>query len=151
MQTRDALIEARDQGLDLIQISNGDVPVCRIGDAGKFLFERKKTMREQARRQREMFVEVKEVQLRPVTDTNDLLVKARRANDFLAEGDKVKVVVRFRGRERAHKEEGRKIVDEFVSHLTEFKIERALTDTGKDMQMVLAPTKTKAELLRDQK
>jgi translation initiation factor IF-3 len=148
---RDALNIATGQGLDLIQISNGEVPVCRIGDAGKFLFERKKTQRESARRQRELQVEIKEVQLRPVTDTNDLLVKTRRANDFLAEGDKVKIVVRFRGRERAHKDQGRLIIDEFMSHIIEYKVERPVTDSGKDLSLVLGPVKSKADIMRDRK
>ena len=143
---RDALAKARADGLDLIQISNGEVPVCRLGDAGKYLFDLKKTQREQARRQREMVVEIKEIQLRPVTDTNDLLIKARRANEFLAEGDKVKVVVRFRGRERAHKELGHKIVEEFLSHLTEYKVERALGDQGRELSVMIAPLKSKSEL-----
>jgi translation initiation factor IF-3 len=148
---RDALAKARNDGLDLIQISSGEVPVCRIGDAGKFLFELKKTQREQARRQRELIVDVKEIQLRPVTDTNDLLVKARRANEFLAEGDKVKIVVRFRGRERAHKEIGHKIVEEFLSYLVEYKMERPVMDAGRELSLLVASTKSKAEILKDRK
>jgi translation initiation factor IF-3 len=146
---RDALTLATNQGLDLIQISSGEVPVCRIGDAGKFLFERKKTQRESARRQRELQVEIKEVQLRPVTDTNDLQVKARRANDFLAGGDKVKIVVRFRGRERAHKEQGRRVIDEFLSHIVEYKIDRPVSDGGRDLTLVIAPTKSKSDLRKE--
>jgi translation initiation factor IF-3 len=148
---RDALNMANGQNLDLIQISGGEVPVCRIGDAGKFLFERKKVARENARRQREIQVEIKEIQLRPVTDTNDLLVKARRANDFLADGDKVKIVVRFRGRERAHKEHGRQIIDAFLSHIIEYKIDRHVSDGGKDLNLVIAPVKTKSEMRKEKK
>lgn len=148
---REAITEAKKLDLDVIQVSPGEVPVCRITDAGKYLFERKKNLKEQAKRQRELQVEVKEVQLRPVTDDHDIQVKGKRAREFLAEGDKVKVVVRFRGRERAHKDQGRKIVDEFLSVVGEHKIERPLSDTGKDMQMVLAPMKTKSELLKDKK
>lgn len=146
---RDALNLANGQSLDLIQISGGEVPVCRLGDAGKFLFERKKVQRENARRQRELHVEIKEVQLRPVTDTNDLLVKARRANDFLADGDKVKIVVRFRGRERAHKDQGRQIIDEFLSQIIEYKIDRAISDGGKDLNLVIAPVKSKSDLRKE--
>ena len=151
MEFRHALAQARNQGLDLIQISNGEVPVCRIGDAGKFLFERKKNMREQARRQRELIVEIKEIQLRPVTDKADLLTKARKANDFLAEGDKVKISVRFRGRERAHKELGHKIVDEFLSALIEYKIERPVADSGRELSLLIAPVKSKSDLLKEKK
>jgi translation initiation factor IF-3 len=149
MELRVALGLASQQSLDLIQITGGEVPVCRIGDAGKFIFERKKTQRENARRQRELQIEVKEIQLRPVTDTNDLQVKARRASDFLAVGDKVKVVVRFRGRERAHKAQGRQVIDEFLSHIVEYRLERPVTDSGKDLSLILAPVKSKSDLRKE--
>ncbi len=147
--TRDAITRAQRADLDLIQMSGDETPVCRIGDAGKFLFDKKRAAKEAAKRQRELSVETKEIQLRPVTDTNDLMVKSKRAAGFLSDGDKVKVVVRFRGRERAHKDIGRKIVEEFLSMMGEHKIERDLTDTGKDMQMILAPVKSKADLVRE--
>lgn len=147
--TRDAIARAKTANMDLVQIGDGDPPVCRIMDSGKYLFERKKQLREQARRQRELAVEIKEIQLRPVTDTNDLLVKSRRAREFLDEGDKVKIVVRFRGRERAHKDIGVKVVEEFLGILGEHKVERPLVDSGREMQMILAPTKSKAELFKD--
>lgn len=146
---REAIEEARRQGADLFQVSPGEIPVCRIGDAGKFQFDRKKQQRETARRQRELVVDTKEIQLRPVTDTNDIAVKSKRAREFLQQGDKVKVVVRFRGREQAHKQEGRKVVDEFLVGIGEHKIERPLTDQGRDMLMILAPIKTKSEVVRE--
>lgn len=150
LPTREALFRARGQGLDLVQVSvTGDTAVCRILDAGKFLFDRKKQERESARRQRELQIEIKEVQLRPGTDDHDLAVKGKRAREFLAEGDKVKVVVRFRGRERAHKDLGHKVVAEFLAFVGEHKIERPLTDMGRDMQMVLAPVKSKSDLVRE--
>lgn len=147
--TRDAITRAQRDGLDLIQMSADETPVCRIVDAGKFLFDKKRAAKESAKRQRELSVEIKEVQLRPVTDTHDLMVKSKRAAGFLLDGDKVKVVVRFRGRERAHKDIGRKIVTEFLEMLGDHKVERDLTDTGKDMQMILAPVKSKADLVRE--
>ena len=146
---RDAVTRAQREGLDLIQVSGGDTPVCRIGDGGKFIFDLKRAQREAAKRQRELNVETKEVQLRPVTDTHDLLVKSKRAQEFLDDGDKVKLVVRFRGRERTHKDIGRKIVDEFLSMMGDHKIERELVDTGKDMQMILGPVKSKADIVRE--
>ena len=79
----DAMLRARRQGLDLIVVAEGDQPVCRILDADRFRYERKKTEREQARRQRVMAIDTKEIQLRPVTDQNDLLVKVKRAKSFL--------------------------------------------------------------------
>lgn len=149
MELRSALTLATQQSLDLIQITGGEVPVCRVGDAGKFIFEKKKTQRENTRRQRELQVEIKEIQLRPVTDTNDVQVKARKTNDFLAVGDKVKIVVRFRGRERAHKAQGRQVIDEFLSHVVEYRIERPVTDSGKDLSLVLAPVKSKSDLRKE--
>lgn len=147
--SRDAVTRAKREGLDLIQIGSGDTPVCRIGDGGKFLFNMKRNQKEAARRQRELNVEVKEIQLRPVTDTHDIKVKSKRAQEFLNEGDKVKIVVRFRGRERTHKELARKVVDEFLSMMGDHKIEKELTDTGKDMQMLLGPPKTKSDIFRE--
>lgn len=147
--TRDAVQRARNSGLDLVQMGYDDTPVCKIIDAGKYMFDRKRGIKEAAKRQRELAVETKEVQLRPVTDTNDLMVKAVRTQGFLLDGDKVKVVVRFRGRERAHKDIGRKVVDEFLAMVGDHKVEKDLTDTGKDMQMILAPIKSKADLVRE--
>lgn len=149
VSTRDALWEARTTGLDLILIAPGDIPVCRILDSGKFLFEKKKQEREQARRQRELIVETKEVQLRPVTDEHDLLTKARKAAEFLADGHKVKVAVRFKGREQTHKDVGRRIVVDFLAAMGEHRIEKPLYDGGKTMEMIVAPLKTRAELVRE--
>jgi translation initiation factor IF-3 len=146
---REAIIEARKLDMDVVQISAGEIPVCRITDAGKYMFELKKAQREQAKRQRELHVEIKEIQLRPVTDEHDLHTKARRTKEFLAEGDKVKLVVRFKGRERAHKDQGRKIVDEFLVMVGEHKVDRPLFDGPRDMQMILAPMKSKSELIRE--
>ncbi len=146
---KEALNSARHQGLDVVQIGSGDIPVCRIMDAGKFVFEKKKQERELARRQRELTIEVKEVQLRPGTDDNDLLVKAKRAAGFLAEGNKVKIVVRFRGRERAHKDIGRATVDSFLGMVGEHKLDKPLADGGRDMQAVLAPVKSKADIYKE--
>lgn len=148
---RDALASARAADLDLVLIAAGDPPVCRIVDAGRWLFERRKQEREQARRQRELQVEIKEVQLRPVTDDGDLLVKARRARGFLDQGDKVKLSVRFRGREQAHKAEGHKIVQQFLTALGEHKVERQLIDRGREWSMVVAPLRSKAEIRREEK
>lgn len=148
---REALARARSSNQDLVQVASGVPPVCRILDGGKYLFERKKAEREQARRQREMAVEIKEIQLRPTIDDNDLLIKARKAREFLADGDKVKVVLRFRGREQSHKNEGRKVIDRFLESVAVYKIDRPVSDQGRDMIVILAPVKTKAELLNEGK
>lgn len=148
LSTRDAIYRARSEDLDLVQIGSGDIPVCKILDYGKYVFEKKKMQRENAKRQRELSVDVKEIQLRPGTDLNDIRVKAKKAIEFLEDGDKVKVVVRFRGRERAHKDQGRKIIETFVAHLGEHKSDPVI-DSGRDMQVVISPVKTKSEIYRE--
>lgn len=146
---RAAIQQAKDQGLTLVQISAGvnDNPVCRITDYGKYIFGLKKHQREMERRRRDMMVEVREIQLRPNTDENDLRIKSRKASEFLSEGDKVKVVVRFRGRERSHKDIGRKTIDQFVS-LVEGGTHDTVTDTGRDLSIMIVPTISKAEVLK---
>lgn len=143
----EAMSQARSRDLDLVLVAAGDTPVCRILDADHFRYERKKAEREQARRQRDLAIEVKEIQLRPVTDHNDIAIKARRARSFLADGDKVKVIVRFKGREKSHRDEGRRIMEEFMLEIGEHKVERPMADEG-EMIVVLASTLTKAEVLR---
>lgn len=145
---QEALALARRQGLDLVLIAGGDPPVCRILDADRFRFERKKSEREQARRQREMTIETKEIQLRPVTDDNDLLIKAKRARGFLEEGDKVKVTVRFRGRERSHRNWGRQMIERFLSHIGDHKIDKPMADGDSDLTIILASVISKADLLK---
>jgi len=143
----DALTRARKQGLDLVMVAAGDPPVCRILDADRFRFERKKHEREQARRQRVLMIETKEIQLRPVTDENDLLVKAKRARGFLQEGDRVLVRVRFKGRERTHKSYGHQMIQRFLTHVGEHKIDRPLTD-GEDLTIILASLVSKADVVK---
>lgn len=149
MPLRAALAAARSANLDLVLIATGDVPVCKIVDAGKYMFEKKKHEREIAKRQRELQVDTKEVQLRPVTDDGDLMVKAKRARNFLDNGDKVKLSVRFRGREQMHKGEGYKIVDQFLAAIGDHKVETQLSDRGREWSMIVAPTKSKSEILRE--
>lgn len=144
----EALNNARRQGLDLMMVAAGDPPVCRILDADRFRFERKKVEREQARRKREMAIETKEIQLRPVTDDNDLMTKVRRARGFLNEGDKVKVTVRFRGRERHHRDYGRRIVERFLTEIGEHKVERPLSDGDSDLTIIVGSVVSKADLVR---
>ena len=99
---------AEEAGLDLVEIQpNGDPPVCRIMDFGKFQFEAQK--KAQAARKKQKQVEIKEVKFRPTTDVGDYQIKMRNLRRFLEEGDKVKVTIRFRGREMAHQEIGREL------------------------------------------
>lgn len=151
----DAYSKARSQNLDLVMVAPGlteaDPPICRILDADRFRFEKKKAEKITAKRQREMTVDTKEIQLRPVTNDNDLLVKAKRAKAFLEEGDKVKVVVRFRGRERTHKDWGRFMIKKFLGEIGEHKIDRPLSENDGDMTIVLASLISKADLAKTSK
>lgn len=148
----DALAKARNQSLDLVVVAQGanpgDPPICRILDADRFRFEKKKTEKELARRQREMVVNTKEIQLRPVTDENDIAVKARKAKGFLEEGDKVKVVVRFKGRERSHKDWGRHMIEKFLQVVGDHKIDRPLYESDSDMTIVLGSQVSKIDLMK---
>jgi translation initiation factor IF-3 len=148
LQINEALAMARRQGLDLVMIAPGDPPVCRILDADRFRFERAKSEREQARRQREMMIDTKEIQLRPVTDDNDMLVKAKRARSFLEEGNKVKVTVRFRGRERTHRNYGRQMIERFLLHVGDHKIDKPMADGDSDLTIVLASVISKADVVK---
>ena len=105
MKTADAIAEADAQGLDLVEVSpNTDPPVCKILDYGKFKYEAQKKKNEAKKKQK--IIEVKEIKLRPNIDEHDYQVKMRNVQKFLDEGDKVKVTMRFRGREMAHQELG---------------------------------------------
>lgn len=147
--THEAIRRARTVGLDLVQIAVADnVPVCRIIDLDRHRFERAKEQRENARRQRELQIEVKEIQLRPVTGDADIAVKAKRGRQFLDDGNKVRIVVRYRGRERAHRDEGRKVVEAFLAVIGEHKVDSALRDGDRDAQMILAPMVSKADLAK---
>ncbi len=147
VQFHEALSRARNQGLDLVLMAPGDPPVCRIIDGDRFRYEKKKADREQAKRQREMTVVLKEIQLRPVTDDNDLSIKAKRARGFLAEGDKVKVIIKFKGRERSHKDRGRLMLTKFLSEIGEHKVDKPISDEG-DLMMILAPMVSKSDLVK---
>ena len=140
----DAQRKADEQGVDLVQLNGAtNPPLCRIVDYGKFKYELTQREKEQKKKNRANAVEVKEIQLRPVTDTHDVGIKAKRAAGFLEEGDKVKVTVRFKGREIAHREMGEKILDSFCDAVgeTNFKVESPISVAGRQMMMVLGPIK----------
>jgi translation initiation factor IF-3 len=136
---RDALIAAEEAGLDLVEISpNADPPVCKILDYGKFKYEAQKKAAEARKKQK--VIEVKEIKLRPNIDDNDYDVKMRAAHRFLEEGDKVKVTMRFRGREMAHQELGMDVLVRVRDHLEALaKVEQMPRLEGRQMIMVLAP------------
>lgn len=132
---------ANDQGLDLVLISpSQDNPVCKIMDYGKFLFEQSKREREAKKNQK--VTEVKEVQLKISTEEHDLAVKTRNACRFLENEDRVKVVVKFRGREMAYTSKGFEVMNEFFEACSELGvIDRAPRMEGRNMVMYLAPKK----------
>jgi translation initiation factor IF-3 len=139
---RDALYQARQANLDLVKIAEANPPVCKIVDAGKYVYEQDKIKKELAKKQRANAVELKEVQLRPTTDLNDIKIKAR---EFLEDGDKVKVVMRFRGREITHKEVGQAVIDTFIKELGEVKMEQPVTLQGNQITALIAPAKKEAK------
>lgn len=137
--TQDAMQLARDRGLDLIEVAaNARPPVCRIGDYGRLKYDKKK--RETAARKRQHQVQLKEVKVRPKTDEHDMGVKTRHAYKFLSEGHKVKVTVRFRGREHAHHDIGAEQclrVAESVKDVGAIEMHPRMD--GRQMTMILAP------------
>ncbi len=137
----DALRMAEDSGLDLVEIQpNADPPVCRIMDFGKFRFEQQK--KTQAAKKKQKIVEIKELKFRPVTDVGDFLVKMRNLRRFIEEGDKVKVNIRFKGREMAHTELGLAMAAKIEADLgDEVTIEQRPRLEGRQMIMMIAPKK----------
>lgn len=132
---------ADESGFDLVEISpTAKPPVCRIMDYGKFLFEASKKQAEARKKQKH--IQIKEIKFRPVTEDGDYQVKLRNLNRFLANGDKVKVTLRFRGREMAHQELGMRILDRVKDDTADTAvIEQHAKREGRQFIMVLAPKK----------
>jgi translation initiation factor IF-3 len=139
MSIRDALYRAYQAGLDLLEISpNAVPPVCKITDYGKFKYERQKKANEARKKQK--VVEIKEIKVRPNIDDHDYEVKMKQAKSFIGEGDKVKVTLRFRGREMAHQELGVKLLERIRTELADIvKVESMPRLENRQMVMVLAP------------
>jgi translation initiation factor IF-3 len=137
---RDALAMAREKGLDLVEVApNADPPVCRMMDYGKFLYEKAK--RERKARRAQKTIEVKEIRLRPKTGEHDVDFKVRDAERFLKQGFKVKVRVRFRGREITYPEIAREVLQEFAQRLSEVAVvESTPRMEGRSMLMILSPS-----------
>ena len=149
MSAREALDKAMDQGLDLVKISPSAVPpVCKLMDYGKYKFEQQK--REKDARKNQHVVEIKEIRMSPGIDVNDFNVKLRNAQKFLSEGDRVKVTVRFRGREMAHTDIGRGLLVKFAEQCTEVAtLDKDPKLDGRHMSIFLSPKTTKE--LKDSK
>ena len=139
--TQDALRQAKDLDLDLVEVApQANPPVCRIMDYGKFKYER--DIRQKEARKKQVRVEVKEIKFRPKIDPHDYATKRGHVERFLRAGARVKVTIMFRGREMSHTELGRKILDRLVEDLSGLAvIEAAPKQDGRNMIMVIAPTK----------
>jgi translation initiation factor IF-3 len=135
----EALAMASDVGLDLVEIApNADPPVCKILDFGKYKYEEQKKKNEARKKQK--IIEVKEIKLRPSIDDHDYDVKMRSMVKFIEEGDKVKVTMRFRGRELAHQELGMDVLVRVKDDLDEIaKVEQMPRMEGRQMTMVVSP------------
>ena len=143
MSAREALSLAEEAGLDLVEIAPmARPPVCRIVDFGKFKYQEQKRQHEQRQKQKQ--VQVKEVKFRPGTDENDYQIKLRNMTRFLDEEDKVKVTLRFRGREMAHQDIGMRQIERIRADLQEMAVvEQMPKMEGRQMVMVLTPSKKK--------
>lgn len=138
MSAKEAYFMAQEAGLDLVKIApQAKPPVCKIIDYGKYRYEMSRKAKEAQKKQKT--IEIKEIRLSPNIDTNDLNTKINAARKFLKKGDKVKVVLRFRGREMAHMNQSKHILDDFAEALSELSvIEKAPKVEGRSMTMVLA-------------
>ncbi|MBI2707237.1 MAG: translation initiation factor IF-3 [Proteobacteria bacterium] len=141
LSQKEALERAYKAGLDLVEVSpNADPPVCKILDYGKYKFEEQKRRAEIRKKQK--IIEIKEIQLRPGIDKHDFEVKMRSARKFIEEGDKLKVTLRFRGRELSHQELGTDVLNRVKETLQDIaKVEQYPKLEGKRMIMVMGPAK----------
>ncbi|WP_413110746.1 translation initiation factor IF-3 [Thaumasiovibrio sp. DFM-14] len=138
----EAINAAYDAGVDLVEISpNAEPPVCRVMDYGKYLFEKSKAAKEQKKKQKQ--VQVKEIKFRPGTDVGDYQVKLRNLVRFIEEGNKVKVTIRFRGREMAHQDIGVDVLNRLKEDTAEIAVVESFPTRieGRQMIMVIAPKK----------
>ncbi|KGE73577.1 translation initiation factor IF-3 [Spirochaeta lutea] len=142
--TNQALAQAKEKGLDLVEVSpNANPPVCKLIDYGKYKFETEKKNRESKKKQKQ--VKLKEIRMQPKIESHDLAFKTKHILEFLEEGNKVKVTIRFRGRELAHTEIGRDVLLKVLENLGEetHSVDRAPTMEGRFMYMLLSPKSKK--------
>jgi translation initiation factor IF-3 len=141
--TSAALDRARDMGYDLVEISpNASPPVCKIMDYGKFRFEEEKRMKDSRKKQK--IIRVKEIKFRPITDDHDFEYKVKNGIKFLERGDKLKITIRFRGREMTHQDLGQRVlsrVRELIQQSVPFIEEKQPLFEGRNLIMILAPAK----------
>lgn len=145
VSTQEALRQARELDLDLVEVApQADPPVCRIMDYGRYKYER--DIRQKEARKKQSRVEVKEIKFRPKIDRHDYATKKGHVERFLRAGAKVKITIMFRGREMAHTDLGRKILDQLVDELGDgIVVESMPKQEGRNMVMVIGPSKKRAE------
>lgn len=143
MSSREALSRAREEDLDLVKVApNARPPVCKIIDYGKYRYELARKEKEAKKKQKT--IEVKEIRLSPNIERNDLNTKMNAARKFIAKGNKVKVTLRFRGREMAHISDTRHVLDDFAEELMDVAaIEKPSKQEGRSISIVLGPVKNK--------
>lgn len=143
MSSADALAKAGELNLDLVEVSpNANPPVCRIMDYGKFRFEAKKQQNLNKKKTKQ--VQVKEIKFRPRTEEGDYNTKVRKLREFLEKGDKIKVTLRYRGREFAHQELGLELLKRVSADLDEYgTVDQMPKMEGRQMVMMMSPRKTK--------
>lgn len=141
ISTREALEIARQKELDLVMVSpNANPPVCKIMNYSKFVYEQTRKLKEAKKNQK--VVVLKEIRLSATIEENDIDIKAKRARGFLEKGDKVKVTVRFKGRQNAYTDMGKKVLDIFLEKIGEVgSVEKAPILEGKNLFTILAPSK----------
>jgi translation initiation factor IF-3 len=143
IETQEALAYAEERGLDLVEVSpHATPPVCKVMDYGKFKYQQSK--RAQEARKKQTVIQVKEIKMRPRTDVHDLDVKIRNIIRFLEAGDKVKVTIRFRGREMAYTDQGHELLLKGAERVKEYGVvEQHAKREGRQLMMVLGPVKKK--------
>ncbi len=141
----DALTLANYAGLDLVLLNpNSDPPVCKVMDYNKYRYEKQKQQKEALKKQRATLSELKEFRLSPVIDVGDFETKLKQVTKYLEKGDKIKLSIRFKGRQMAHTELGKEVLEKFAARLSEIStIEQEAKLDGRSMIMLLAPIKDK--------
>ena len=152
MSTFDAVMLAEEVGMDLVEVSpNAKPPVCKILDFGKYRYEQEKRLRDAKRNQ--TVVKIKEIRMQPKIERHDLETKSKFISEFLGEGNKVKVSIRFRGRELAHTELGKVVLDKILAKLTElgvgYNLDRGAVMEGRMMSMIVSPQKNANPVKKD--
>ncbi len=143
MSAKEALVIATDKQLDLVKVSPGaKPPVCKLMDYGKYRYELNK--REKEARKNQKFINVKEIRMRPTIEEHDYMVKVKKALGFLEDGDKLKLTIRFRGRELDHTELAEKLLFDFAEKLKDVgKVDKRPELEGKNMSIMISPINTK--------